>query len=304
MTVSSVELPPGVILMSMSQVQAWLDCQRKWMFSYLFEKQSDHVSTSLATGIIGHEILAVYYQALKDGHSKFEAEQLAMKKLTEYFTAGKTDTEILAKVHGLVSRYISNDSLASLKILEVESDFFIPINDLFWFGARIDLLVEDTRGRLRLIDHKFMYDFATPDSLLMNSQMPKYVAALRVNGKPVVEAYLNMFRTRFKSHLLSGKPDEDLFQRSPVKITEEKIQSNLDYQITASMRIIERRSLPILEAVHECIPIQNPMMCSWCPFKEPCMKMNEGMSAVAALGSGYVPKTSGFDIVTTKELID
>lgn len=304
MTASELALPEGAILISISQVQAWLDCQRKWMFSYLFEKQSDHVSTSLATGIIGHELLAIYYQAIKNGHSKFDAEQLAMKKLTEHFTAGKTDSEILAKVHGLVSRYISNDNLAELEILEVESDFFIPINDLFWFGARIDLLLKDTRGRIRLVDHKFMYDFATPDALLMNSQMAKYTAALRYRGLAVVEAYLNMFRTRFKSHLLSGKTAEELFRRAPVKITEEKIQSNLDYQITASMRIIERRSLPILEAVHECIPIQNPMMCSWCPFKEPCMKMNEGMSAVAALGTGYVPKTSGFDIVTTKELIE
>lgn len=297
------KLPPGAIIISISQADAWLTCQRKWMFSYLFEKQSDHVSRALAMGIIGHEILAIYYQALKNGSAPAEAYQKAMLRLTEYFTDGETDSEVLSMVHGLVSRYIDQDSMAGLEILEVEEDFFIPINDQFWYGMRIDLLIKDSRGRVRLIDHKFTYDFYQPDELRQNSQMPKYMAGLRFAGYPVVEAYLNQFRTRFKSHLISKKTDEELFKRDPVGITEERVKSNLKYQLIASERIVKRRALPLKLAVEESLPVQNKMVCKNCSFRDPCMKMNEGYTVEKALGTGYVPKTSGFDIKPA-ELVD
>lgn len=298
-----VALPPDAIIISISQADSWLTCQRKWMFSYLFEKQSDHLSRALAIGVIGHDILAVRYQALKNGMSDIDSQQEAWKKLSEYFSDGTYEPEILAVVHGLLSRYFENDSLAGLEILEVEEDFFVPINDQFWFGMRIDLLLKDSRGRIRLIDHKFMYDFATPDALKQNSQMPKYMAGLRFAGYPVVEAYLNMFRTRFKPHLIGNKTDADLFSRAPVGITEERIKMNLEYQLRISERIVERRALPLEVAVDESLPVQNQMICKNCPFRDPCMKMNEGMGAERALGTGYVPKKSGFEI-TRNELVE
>lgn len=298
-------LPPNAIIISISQTDSFLTCERKWMFSYVFEKQSDHMSRSLAIGVIGHDILAVYYQAIKDGASKFDALQEGMKKLSEYFAEGKVDSEVLSMVHGLVSRYIENvDNLGNLTILEVEEDFFIPVNDQFWYGMRIDLLIKDSRDRVRLIDHKFVYDFYTADALQLNSQMPKYVAGLRFSGYPVVEAYLNMFRTRFKAHLLGGKSNEDLYNMAPVGIVQERIQNGLEHQLIASERIVARRALPLELIAKESLPIQNQMICKNCPFKEPCIRMENGVKdPLKALGPGYVEKTSGFTI-TKNELID
>jgi len=298
-------LPPNAIIISISQADAFLTCERKWMFSYVFEKQSDHMSRSLAIGVIGHDIAAVYYQALKDGLSKFEALQEAMKKLSKHFSDAKVDPEILAMVHGLVSRYIENvDYLGTLEILEVEEDFFIPVNDDFWYGMRIDLLVKDSRGRVRLIDHKFTYDFYSPEALQLNSQMPKYVAGLRFSGYPVVEAYLNQFRTRFKAHLMAGKADADLYQLSPVGIVQERIQNSLEHQLIASERIVQRKSLPLELIAKESLPVQNQMICKNCPFRDPCIRMENGVkNPLVALGSGYVKKESGFTI-TKNELID
>jgi hypothetical protein len=304
MELTPQNLPPNAIIISISQADSFLTCERKWMFSYVFEKQSDHMSRSLAIGVIGHDIAAVYYQALKDGLSKFDALQAAMKKLSEYFSDGKTDPEVLGMVHGLVSRYIEQvDHLGNLEILEVEEDFFIPVNDDFWYGMRIDLLVKDSRGQVRLIDHKFTYDFNSSDDLELNSQMPKYVAGLRFSGYPVVEAYLNQFRTRFKAHLLDGKANSDLYQLSPVGITQEKLQNSLEHQLIASERIVNRRALPLELIAKESLPIQNRMICKNCPFKGPCVRMENGVkNPLVALGTGYVQKESGFTI-TKNELV-
>lgn len=299
------ELPPNAIIISISQADSFNTCERKWMFGYVFEKQSDRMSRSLSIGVIGHEILAAYYKARKDGLSEFDAMQEGMKKLSTYFTEGKVDPEVLGMVHGLVSRYVEQvDHLGNLEILEVEEDFFIPVNEQFWYGMRIDLLVKDSRDRVRLIDHKFTYDFYNADALQLNSQMPKYVAGLRFSGYPVVEAYLNQLRTRFKAHLLSNKSNEDLYQLSPVGITQERLQNGLEHQLIASERIVQRRSLPLELIAKESLPIQNQMICKNCPFKEPCIRMENGVKdPLKALGTGYVKKTGGFTI-TKNELID
>lgn len=287
-------------IMSISRADSWTTCQRKHLFSYTFERQADHRSRSLNIGIIGHDVLAVFYSAIMEGLSVKDAEQEAMKKLTEHFARGEVDVEVLSMVHVLVSRYISQDTLATgTKILAVESDFFLPINTDYWYGMRLDLLVEATqgqqKGRILLIDHKFTYDFYTPAALKLNSQMPKYVGTVRYNGYPVEEAYLNQIRTRFAAHLVGKKSDDDLFRRDPVGITHERVRSALKHQMIASERIIERSRMPLEMQIEEALPVLNNMVCRNCPFVDPCIRMEEGVSAEKALGPGYVAKTSGFD---------
>jgi hypothetical protein len=183
----------------------------------------------------------------------------------------------------------------------VESDFFLPVNDDYWYGARIDILVEALRGqqkgRILLIDHKFTYDFYTPAALKLNSQMPKYTGTVRYNGFEVHEAFLNQIRTRFPAHLVGKKSDEDLFNRAPVGITQERVKSGLKHQMIASERIIERSRMPLEMQIDEALPVLNNMVCRNCPFVEPCIRMEEGVSAEKALGDGYVAKTSGFDYI-------
>lgn len=288
------------IVVSGSQADAWLTCERKWMFSYVFQKASATKSRALNLGIVVHDILEVFFQAIKDGDDKETARQKSMLKLTKLFEEGGQSADVLTTAYMLCDRYISHDTIHSnSKILEVETDFFLPINSLYWYGLRLDLLVEATvggqKGKVLLIDHKTTYDFWQPNDLLLNSQMPKYVTAVRFSGYPVHEAYLNQIRTRFDSKKIGEKSDEDLFKRSPVGITDARAKNSLHHQMVASERIIEMSSKPLLLIEDQCLPVQNKMVCKYCPFMEPCIKMEDGYSATGALGSDYVAKSSGFD---------
>lgn len=293
----------GANIISDSQATAWLTCERKWMFSYVFEKTSATRSRALNLGIIVHDMLEVFFLSIQAGADKAEARLTTMLRLTHLFETEGHSADILTTAYMLVDRYINQDTIHSnSRILEVETDFFLPINNEYWYGLRLDLLVEAQvgrqKGKILLIDHKTTYDFWQPNDLLLLPQMPKYVMAVRFSGYPVHEAYINQIRTRFDSNKIPDKSNEDLFKRSPVGITDERTASALSHQMVASERIMSMRNkpLPLIEA--ECLPVQNKMVCKNCPFMDPCIKMEDGYSATGALGENYIAKTSGFDRVT------
>jgi hypothetical protein len=288
-------------IISVSQVNSFTDCQRKHGFSYLYQKQSPTMSRALSIGVGTHEILASFYRALKAGMNKVEAQQEAMKDLTAMFTEGTYDFEVLQMIYSLVDRYIEQEVLSKFaKVLEVEQDFFLPINEEYWFGMRLDLLLEATAGNMKgkiiLVDQKTTYDFWSADDLLLDMQMPKYVVPVRFAGYPVAEAYINQFRTRFKSDKIPEKSNEDLFRLSPVGIEPERVRNAMAHQMRVSERIIERLKMPVELAMAEAVPNRNKMLCRSCPFKQPCIMMENGYSAQKALGNNYVDKQSGFQL--------
>jgi hypothetical protein len=301
-----IKLPDNATMISNSEVDAFNTCERKHLFSFAYNREPKRKSRSLSIGIAGHDLLATYYRAIKAGLSRHDAEQEAMKDLTEMFVENTYDPEALSVVHALVTRYIAQDTITNnTKILEVESDFYLPISDTYWYAMRLDLLVEAQKGKQKgnvlLIDHKFTYDFYTFDDLKLNPQMPKYVTAVRFSGYPVQEAYINQLRTRFKGHLIGNKSDADLFQRSPVGITQARVRTAISQQMRVSERIVERKKLPIELQIEEAIPVLNRFICRNCPFKNPCEMMEDGYSAEKALGADYQIRSYGY---TAKEEID
>lgn len=292
-------------LISNSEVDSFLTCERKHLFSFGFGRESKRTSRSLAIGIVGHEVLAVWYKALQAGMNRGDAEKEAMRHLTGIFREDTYDPDSLATVYTLLSRYFAQDTLVgNVRILEVEQDFYLPINEDYWYAMRLDLLVEalvgSQKGHVLLIDHKFTYDFYTSDDLELNPQMPKYASAVRYAGYPVHDAYINQIRTRFPNHLIQKKTDQDLFNRAPVGLTVPRIRSALSHQMKISQRIIERRKMPLALQIEESVPVLNKMICRNCPFKSACIMVEDGLPAEKALGPEYKKRTYGY----SKEEID
>lgn len=295
------KVPEGARIISNSEVDTFLTCQKKWFFAFILGKEPKTKSRSLNIGIIGHEIQAEYYRFIKAGAGKSAAYQAAMKLLTKYF-ATTDDYEPLSVVQKLFNRYVEQDTLAdNAEILAVEEDFYLPINDEIWYAMRLDLLVRSISGRsagnINLVDHKFTYDFYSPDDLKLNPQTPKYVGALRFNGVPVYDGYLNQLRTRFPAHLIDKKTDADLFRMDRTATTPERIKQSFRQQIIASERIIDRRALPMDLQVQESIPILNRMVCRNCPFKLPCQMSEDGIPITSVMQSQFMDRSYGYKVV-------
>lgn len=295
------ELPPGARIISNSEVDAFLTCQEKHRFGFLMNKEPKYKSRSLSIGIIGHEIVAEYYRRIMAGESKLNAKQAGMKLLTTHMATADSnqDIDVIAVVQALFNRYVEQDSLADFtEILAVEKDFYLPINETFWYGMRLDLLVRSLSGRsagnIFLVDHKFTYDFNSFEDLKLNIQMPKYIGVLRNAGIPVHDGYLNQFRTRFPAHLIAKKTDEDLFLRSACDIKPMRIRNAFKQQIIASERIMERRALPPELQEMESLIIGNRMVCKNCPFTLPCTMHQEGIDITSTMATKYQDRTYGY----------
>lgn len=296
------KLPEGARIVSNSEVSAWLDCERKHFFGFLLNKEPKHRSRALNVGIIGHEILAFFYKAIMEKKTKQQAYQEAMKILTPYMMEAESNEEIesIAVLQALLNRYIQIDYLAeNTEILAVEKDFYLPVNESFWYGMRLDLLVRVLSGRsagnIFLVDHKFTYDFYSFDDLKLNPQTPKYIGVLRNAGIPVEDGYLNQFRTRFAPHLIKDKADSDLFSMAPTNVKPARIRNAFKQQLIASERIMHRRALPFELQEMEAIPVMNRMVCRNCPFKLPCEMMEEGTPYQPILEAKYQERTYGYN---------
>jgi hypothetical protein len=296
------KLPEGARIVSNSEVSSFLDCERKHFFGFILNVEPKRKSRALSIGITGHEVLAAYYTAIKEGGTKKDGYQAGAKVLTQFMILADTNDEIetIAVLQSLFARYVQVDSIAeTTEILEVEKDFYLPVNESFWYGMRLDLLVRALSGRnqnyIYLVDHKFTYDFFSFDDLKLNPQTPKYIGVLRNAGIPVEDGYLNQFRTRFPAHLIKQKPDEDLFQNSPTGVKPERIRNAFKQQLIASERIMDRRSLPIELQEMEALPVMNRMVCRNCPFKAPCEMMEEGIDYRPLIRSNYQARTYGYN---------
>jgi hypothetical protein len=171
-----------------------------------------------------------------------------------------------------------------------------PLTDKFSFGMRLDLLVEIIKGEYAgsvvIVDHKFVYDFYSADSLTMDAQLPKYVAASWFNNFDVKYALLNQLRHR---ETKENKLDiSKKFQRTFVPMSKTRVQNVMREQIMASERIVERKQLPLEVYGKTAIRTMGQMTCGQCPYVDICSAQLEGQDISLLLATEYKENTYGY----------
>jgi len=233
------------------------------------------INTPLGTGLLGHRAMEAYYLAVKDGGTvrdalaaarevlQFEVIRLATEEPEQF-----EQLQRVVQLQNLIEAYSNHYTNDTFKILEVEKVFTTSITQDIFFGLRLDLLVEYTRGDLRgelaVWDHKFVYNFKTPAEIEMDSQLPKYIKALQDNNYPVRRGVFNQLRYRD----MKDPTFEQLFKRSklsdPTKI---EIETIWDEQASTAQKIADIATGKKLAA-----PIRNQhiLTCKHCYFQGLC----------------------------------
>ena len=279
---------------SNSEVSAYLQCERKWLYGYHQLLEPVNTSMALSRGIIAHEMLAEYYRTLMasgTGPKNYKAaENNCWEVWRPYFTTGQ-DADMLVGLKTLIERYFawSQEQDAGWKILAVEQSYDIDVNDEFGYVMRLDLLAE-INGETVLIDHKTVWDFHDANSLDMNCQVPKYVGTLRLNDIKVDYAMLNQIRYRTKK---AGNTDEETFQRVIMRPTKTEIKNVLSEQFRASQQIIKLYADP--EPV--ILRTMNNMTCKNCGFAKLCKADLMGQPTDEIRRTEYRPNSYGYNKV-------
>jgi hypothetical protein len=264
-------------LISRSEIATFNACERKHYYAYrerLAPEKSQ--SPAMARGIIGHAALESYYRAKKAGKSRRQCTDAALEVIDEELAIYANDGKmrpILVHLKSVIEAYISYYWDEKWTILEIEKQYDGDLDGIL-YGMRVDLLVQDERGDIVLVDHKFLYDFFRETPLKFNPQLALYMHNLRAQGIPVKRAVLNQIRYRNLSDWES-QPSK-VFLRMDYPVSDVRIRNMVkEFSIHANdIRFLENMPLDVHFMVSSMV--LDDKVCGYCPYNPLCNDVLEG----------------------------
>lgn len=275
---------------SNTEVQNAYKCEGAWAFGFHPELkyQLRNMGIARTRGIIGHSALEIFYKGIKEERNYDDCAQEALTYIHELrvkeLMAGEfVDPErmdLLNYLYDILTKYFEyyEDDIQHWEILDVEAFFATEQTGEvdFYLPSRLDLVVYQKTGKFAgetsPVDHKFAYDFWSRAKLVLNSQMPLYILALRAarfTGKPkpvVRRAIVNQIRTR----TLKDPQPYDLFKREFPPYSSVKIQKVFENHMKSAVRLAYFKRLPLAEAMEELRFALGSESCQYCDFKDLC----------------------------------
>jgi CRISPR/Cas system-associated exonuclease Cas4 (RecB family) len=267
---------------SHSEVDSYLLCRRKHYYGYGLSLERIATSHSLATGTAGHRILEAFYKYILDHGVTAEGQaecfdvayQVAQETYAEIVGEGYTDANNRATLHDLLFHdewgYFANEFIVTngWRVLAVEKEFSLVYDEDKGssYPFVVDMIVEDKNGEVAVIDHKFVYDFYTPEQTDLQPQIPKYIGALRAMNYPVAYGAYNMLRTR----KLKTPEAASMQYFMMLKPNPDRVLNTFLEQLGVAAEIQGLKELPIEEQSKRAYRTANKMVCQSCSFRDIC----------------------------------
>lgn len=271
-------------LISNSDVNSYSTCERRHYYAFR-ERLAPTMKTqsvALTRGIVGHEALEVYYGHKQTGMSKEYCVDSALAVISSRIEDTPEFTKEFTQLKELIRKYADYYWHEPWRILEIEKQHEFDLSLLeksiegVKFGMRLDLLVEaiagPNKGRILLVDHKFVYDFFSDKDLELNPQMIKYMKTLREEGIPVHKAILNQVRYR---SMKSNDP-KLIFRRDDIKSTPLEMHNIMDNHAQIAGRIDKLYKLPQHEHYIATTMHMETNTCKYCSFLPLCKEVLNG----------------------------
>lgn len=275
---------------SHSEADAWLLCQRKWLYGYGWNLTNKVHGTALSRGTAGHRVLEEFYSEYLrtgDGSASYSA---AMMILDELKAAGNTgDDGKATPLATILDYYFNNEPFVSkgYEILAVEQDFTIEYDDEGnAYPFVVDLIVRDPQGRIAVVDHKFQYDFLTEQDVALQPQIKKYIGAIRALGLPADYGIYNQLRYRSKKELTAA----DVVRQHELHPTPQTVTRVFLEQVETAGRINEFKQLSKDEQNEAAVRVGNKMVCRSCSFKDLCIEDMRGGNINVLIEADYQQK--------------
>jgi RecB family exonuclease len=267
---------------SHSEVDSYLLCRRKHYYGYGLSLERIATSHSLATGTAGHRILEKFYSTLLEIGSSAEEQlegwdkalSLAHMEYDLIIEEGYEDANNRAELADVLFHeewgYFANEFMVKngWRVLAVEQEFNLLYNEQTdsRYPFVVDMIMEDKDGKIVVIDHKFVYDFYTPEQTDLQPQIPKYIGALRAMNYPVAYGAYNMLRTR----KLKTPEAASMQYFMILKPNKDRVLNTFMEQLGVAAEIQALKELPIEDQSKRAYRTANKMVCQSCSFRDIC----------------------------------
>ena len=276
---------------SHSEVDYFVQCPRKHYYAYIKNIRRRSSSIALHRGNVGHELVEKFFHALMAGEINVEdRKDYLTNTANQMFVEGKTDAESFSILRKQIDAFAFAYPFADWKILGVEKRLVTKVSDTLYFPFIVDLILRDPDNNIVVVDHKFTKDFYKPWNLDINPQIPKYIAALREEGKPADIGCYSIFRTGFGQN--AGP--ESIYKLQPIETSEKRIKNTWREQYDVSrmiqdIKVIYRDDPEYVDRTS--YRIANNMVCNSCPFQRICVADLNGWATGPLLKTEYEVKT-------------
>lgn len=243
-----------ITVVSHSQAEAFQQCEMKFKYAHIDSLEPNDRSIALQRGTNGHAFFEHFFLAIKEGESSERAMQYGMTKMMQ------ENPSIAPQNMALVAGWV-NSVWPDLnwKVISVEETFRLNIGE-FQYPYTCDLIIQDGQGDYYLVDHKFLGDPYPENVVKIQTQIPKYIAALRKKGIPVKGGIYNIIRTR---KLTNMSP----YMMVDVPVTDARVRNAMVEQVN-TMQEIKAVTSP---GGRPLVRTANKMNCGHCSFIELCM---------------------------------
>ena len=267
---------------SHSEVDNYLLCRRKHYYGYGLSLERVNKSASLATGTAGHAVLETFYGTIiNNGETPQEQLQAfdtaldaAKARYEEIIAEGYKDADRRATLHDILFHedwgYFENEFLVrnGWRIMAVEQEFSLVYDEETEsaYPFVVDLIVQDPSGAFVVVDHKFVYDFYTPEQTDLQPQIPKYIGALRALKYEISYGAYNMLRTR----KLKEPTSDSMSYYMILKPNTDRVLNTFMEQLGVAAEIQALKELSLEEQASRAYRTANKMVCQSCSFKDIC----------------------------------
>lgn len=261
---------PRVMKISQSEVSTYLACEKKHQFAFLNKLEPKQQSEGITKGNAGH---AFFEQFLKSG-GDFDSAVVKAIESDPYSASTLVprlkhwEEHVFPKLGW--KRYVLIEETVNLDVA-----YLADINVQLVFPFTADVLIENTKNEMVLVDHKFLADPYSDETVAVAKQLPLYIGAMRASGYPVKYAMYNIVRTR-------ANATEWCLQK---KVTPDDLQITTQFndQVVMMERIARAKIKAEEAGKAEAIRTSDPLICKWCPFAVPCKQGMSGTGKVDPL---------------------
>jgi len=240
---------------SFSELKTWRTCRQMYHYKYRENLEPRLKSPSLKRGAWMHSLLEAYY---KEGDWRKTHQEL-VKQFNELLEEEKEYYgDLPGECEYLMSLYEETYHDKPILVEHEFEKFPVSPSSKVLLRGRIDLVIEDPRRGIWLVEHKTASRIPNEDERLINPQVALYIPVVeRILGTKVQGVVWNYIRTK-----IPKKKESKLLERRYMP-TNEKVISQLLREVRVAA--IEAKKLTnVYRSLH-------PMICRTCGYKSLCM---------------------------------
>lgn len=292
---------------SHSEAESYLSCRRKHFYGYVkggagFKPNVSGIA--LSAGSFLHAVLEVYYNHVLAAGDTNKEQRGALKKARdiawdfyikardsgeytdEEKTGRRTVKEALFDFYFLNEPFVMTGHVVQAVELSVSLELELDEDTTYQYPFVIDLIVVTPKGKTKIIDHKFAYDFYDELTIDLLTQLPKYLAGLRAGDFPADEAAYNIIRNRSKK----DAKVEDVLRVQDVRPKTTTVENVFLEQLAVANEIITVRRSAEEEADELAFRSASAITCRSCDFSDICRSERVGANIGPALVVDFTPR--------------